>query len=58
MKTEKIKCPDCNGQGFYLKHEGKGYYRDGSFGHNVWEDCRPCYGTGDARERADFTYPD
>lgn len=52
--AKKIKCKDCNGAGFYLKHEGQGYYRDGSFGHNEWEDCRPCGGTGDARERLDF----
>ena len=32
-------CPKCKGEGFYLAYEGKGYYRDGSFGHNVWEDC-------------------
>lgn len=33
------KCPRCKGQGFYLRHHGQGYYRDGSFGHNQWEDC-------------------
>jgi hypothetical protein len=32
-------CPKCRGEGFYLAHEGGGYYRDGSFGHNIWEDC-------------------
>jgi hypothetical protein len=32
-------CPRCKGEGFYLAHEGRGYYHDGSFGHNVWEDC-------------------
>lgn len=33
------KCPRCKGQGFYLRSEGRGYYRDGSFGHNQWADC-------------------
>lgn len=33
-------CPRCNGDGFYLAHEGQGYMRDGSFSHNRWEDCR------------------
>ena len=32
-------CPRCKGEGFYLFKEGHGYYRDGSFGHNVWRDC-------------------
>ena len=53
----KIPCPDCNGQGIYLKREGRGFYADGSFGHNQWEDCNPCCGTGDARERLDYHYP-
>lgn len=33
------QCPRCHGAGFYLKREGRGYYPDGSFGHNEWEDC-------------------
>jgi len=33
------KCPRCKGEGFYLAHHGRGYYRDGSFGHNDWQDC-------------------
>jgi len=36
------ECPRCEGVGFYLAHAGHGYYRDGSFGHNQWEDC-DCY---------------
>ena len=32
-------CPRCKGEGFYLRRHGHGYYRDGSFGHNQWEDC-------------------
>lgn len=32
-------CPRCKGEGFYLRREGHGYYRDGSFGHNDWQDC-------------------
>lgn len=32
-------CPRCKGQGFYLRRTGRGYYRDGSFGHNDWRDC-------------------
>jgi hypothetical protein len=32
-------CMRCHGEGFYVAYEGKGYYRDGSFGHNIWEDC-------------------
>ncbi len=32
-------CPRCKGEGFYLRHSGRGFYRDGSFGHNQWEDC-------------------
>ena len=32
-------CPRCKGEGFYLHHAGQGYYRDGSFGHNDWQDC-------------------
>ena len=32
-------CKRCHGEGFYLAYEGKGYYPDGSFGHNIWEDC-------------------
>lgn len=32
-------CPRCKGEGFYLNREGRGYYRDGSFGHNDWRDC-------------------
>lgn len=32
-------CPRCKGEGFYLRSEGRGYYRDGSFGHNQWADC-------------------
>ena len=55
--VSKIPCPDCNGKGFYLKHEGRGFYADGSFGHNQWADCDPCSGTGDARERLDYHYP-
>ena len=35
-------CPRCKGQGFYLRREGRGFYRDGSFGHNDWQDC-DCY---------------
>jgi hypothetical protein len=33
-------CPRCKGEGFYLRRHGRGYYSDGSFGHNQWEDCR------------------
>jgi ribosomal protein S27AE len=33
------ECPRCKGEGFYLAHHGRGYYRDGSFGHNQWRDC-------------------
>ncbi len=40
------KCPRCHGEGFYLKHEGQGYYSDGSFGHNQWEDCT-CHAADD-----------
>ncbi|MBO9437303.1 hypothetical protein J7354_01385 [Sulfitobacter sp. R18_2] len=32
-------CPRCKGQGFYLAYAGRGYYPDGSFGHNQWKDC-------------------
>ena len=32
-------CPQCKGEGFYLSHYGRGYYHDGSFGHNRWDDC-------------------
>ena len=32
-------CPKCRGQGFYLAYAGRGYYSDGSFGHNQWKDC-------------------
>ena len=32
-------CPRCKGEGFYLRRAGQGYYRDGSFGHNDWQDC-------------------
>lgn len=32
-------CPRCKGEGFYLASHGRGYYRDGSFGHNQWRDC-------------------
>ncbi len=32
-------CPRCKGAGFYLAHEGRGYFRDGSFEHNEWSDC-------------------
>ncbi len=32
-------CPRCKGQGFYLRREGRGFYSDGSFGHNDWQDC-------------------
>jgi hypothetical protein len=35
-------CPRCKGEGFYLRREGHGFYRDGSFGHNDWQDCN-CY---------------
>jgi hypothetical protein len=35
-------CPRCKGEGFYLRREGQGFYRDGSFGHNDWQDC-DCY---------------
>lgn len=33
------ECPRCKGEGFYLRRHGRGYYRDGSFGHNDWQDC-------------------
>ena len=33
------KCPRCKGEGFYLRRHGRGYYSDGSFGHNDWQDC-------------------
>ena len=33
------KCPRCKGEGFYLRREGQGYMRDGSFDHNQWADC-------------------
>lgn len=33
------QCPRCKGEGFYLAHHGRGYYSDGSFGHNQWRDC-------------------
>lgn len=33
------QCPRCKGEGFYLRRHGHGYYRDGSFGHNDWQDC-------------------
>ena len=36
------ECPRCKGEGFYLRREGHGYYSDGSFGHNDWQDC-DCY---------------
>lgn len=32
-------CPRCKGEGFYLLRHGRGFYRDGSFGHSQWEDC-------------------
>lgn len=32
-------CPRCKGEGFYLRRIGRGYYSDGSFGHNDWRDC-------------------
>lgn len=32
-------CPRCKGKGFFLRREGHGFYRDGSFGHNDWDDC-------------------
>jgi len=34
-----LQCPRCKGEGFYLRAEGRGYNRDGSFSHNQWEDC-------------------
>lgn len=34
-----LKCPRCKGEGFYLAKHGHGFYRDGSFGHNIWNDC-------------------
>lgn len=37
------QCPRCKGEGFYLRSSGRGYYRDGSFGHNQWEDCTCAY---------------
>jgi hypothetical protein len=43
LPESKKDCPKCHGAGFFLKSEGKGYYRDGSFGHNEWEDCNCCY---------------
>jgi len=33
------ECPRCKGEGFYLRRIGRGYYTDGSFGHNQWGDC-------------------
>lgn len=39
-----IKCQSCDGSGFYLRAEGRGYYHDGSFGHNDWQRCVNCYG--------------
>lgn len=33
------ECPRCKGEGFYLRRHGRGYYRDGSFDHNDWQDC-------------------
>ena len=40
------QCPRCKGEGFYLRRHGRGYYSDGSFGHNQWEDCT-CYADDD-----------
>lgn len=36
------ECPRCKGEGFYLRREEYGFYRDGSFGGNAWQDCT-CY---------------
>jgi len=56
-RPKELNCPHCKGAGFYLKHEGRGYYRDGSFGHNQWEDCDKCGGSGDIRETLNYRYP-
>jgi hypothetical protein len=42
-------CPRCKGAGFYLTHYGRGYYHDGSYGHNRWEDCT-CFSDDDEDE--------
>lgn len=42
-------CPRCKGEGFYLRRHGHGFYHDGSFGHNDWQDC-DCYPDMDEKD--------
>lgn len=49
MNAGHPDCPRCQGTGSYLAHYGRGYYRDGSFGHNRWKDCT-CYPDDDIED--------
>lgn len=48
--------PRCNGTGSYLTHYARGYYHDGSFGHNQWEECT-CFADMDVKDLPDPVQP-